>query len=273
MKILRVFPRRTKATPDDCMAFIGEPPLFRPPADEVHVSVTFTWDCERAFRLRDSWARYYPVVKIGGPALNTGMDTLGFEPGMYLRDGYVITTRGCPNHCPWCFVPKREGELRCLPIRKGYDVLDNNLLAAPEKHIRAVLRMLREQPHPARFSGGLEATRVTDWFVHELSMMRVHRLFLAYDRPEDKEPVLEAIGKFKAAGFQRVKLCCYVLVAYQGDTQDAAERRCRTIVEAGATPFAMFFRGPDSPAAIDPDWRAFVREWTRPAAIFRRQVT
>jgi len=46
MKIVRVFPRRTTATPTDEMAFVGDPPppAFRPEADEVHISCTFTWD-------------------------------------------------------------------------------------------------------------------------------------------------------------------------------------------------------------------------------------
>lgn len=35
--ILRVFPRRTDMTPTDDMAFIGNPPLIRPEADEVQL--------------------------------------------------------------------------------------------------------------------------------------------------------------------------------------------------------------------------------------------
>lgn len=43
---MRVFPRRTNATPDDEMVRIGEPTLFDE-CDEVHVSVAFDWDKER----------------------------------------------------------------------------------------------------------------------------------------------------------------------------------------------------------------------------------
>lgn len=68
MTILRVFPRRTKATPRDEYAFIGDVPLFLPPdISEVHVSVTFTWDLKEAERLARAWSRVAPV-KIGGPA-------------------------------------------------------------------------------------------------------------------------------------------------------------------------------------------------------------
>ena len=39
-------------TPDDDMAFVGQPGLFRPDTDEVHISVTFTWDIEDGIRLQ-----------------------------------------------------------------------------------------------------------------------------------------------------------------------------------------------------------------------------
>jgi len=43
MSLVRVFPRRTQATPDDDLAFIGPPPLFLPQIQEIHISVAFTW--------------------------------------------------------------------------------------------------------------------------------------------------------------------------------------------------------------------------------------
>ena len=62
MLIARVFPRRTKATPRDEYAFIGDVPLFLPPdISEVHVSVTFTWDLKEAERLARAWSRVAPV--------------------------------------------------------------------------------------------------------------------------------------------------------------------------------------------------------------------
>lgn len=70
-RLIRVFPRRTAATPTDDMVYVGDPPLFWPEADEVHVSVTFTWDLPEAERLAKAWAVTGLPVKIGGPA--TGM--------------------------------------------------------------------------------------------------------------------------------------------------------------------------------------------------------
>ena len=55
--IARVFPRRTNATPEDELVFIGcQPPMLAlPEIDEVHVSVAFTWDLPAAERLAEEW--------------------------------------------------------------------------------------------------------------------------------------------------------------------------------------------------------------------------
>jgi hypothetical protein len=41
-KIIRVFPRKTTATPTDDLAFVNCTPPFYAEADEVHISVAFT---------------------------------------------------------------------------------------------------------------------------------------------------------------------------------------------------------------------------------------
>jgi len=137
-RLIRVFPQRTKMTPIDDMAFIGDPPLFRPDdrATPVHVSVTFTWDIDEGKRLQNAWSGYYDDVKIGGPAFGDAGEH--FRSGVYLKKGVTITSRGCPRRCPWCVVPGREGAIRTLPIEAGNIIQDNNILACPDSHIRDV---------------------------------------------------------------------------------------------------------------------------------------
>ena len=56
--IARAFPRRTRATPDDALAFTSAPPRDGlPNIDEVHISVAFTYDLERAYTLAEEWNR------------------------------------------------------------------------------------------------------------------------------------------------------------------------------------------------------------------------
>lgn len=158
-RIIRVFPTRTHATPEDEFVRIREVPSLFDEADEVHISVTFTWDKPWAEWAARQWERVAPV-KIGGPAYNEPGGE--FVPGMYLKKGYVITSRGCPNRCWFCAVPKREGDrLRELPVRDGWIVQDDNLLACSRSHIDEVFSMLARQPYRPQFTGGLEAALLT----------------------------------------------------------------------------------------------------------------
>lgn len=49
-RIIRVFPRRTSATPDDELVRIGDTPSMFDEADEVHISAAFTWDIPQVQR-------------------------------------------------------------------------------------------------------------------------------------------------------------------------------------------------------------------------------
>lgn len=269
--IIRVFPRRTKATPIDRCAYVGEPDLFAEweGAEEVHISVAFTWDLREAERLARCWERIAPI-EIGGPA--TGMAGGDFEPGTYLRPGYVITSRGCPNRCWFCMVWRRDGNIRELPIRDGWIVQDDNLLACSYSHVLSVFKMLHRQTHQVEFTGGLEAARLAAWHVEALRELRPKQLFFAYDTPDDYEPLVEAGKKLLAAGFTTVShsLRCYVLIGHPRDTFDAAEKRLQQTLAAGFLPMAMLYR--DDKIHHSPGWRKFQRQWARPAMIAAREA-
>lgn len=271
MQIARVFPRRTAATPTDELAFVDTlPPLLcLPEIDEVHISVAFTWDMPRAEYLARQWEAVGLPVRMGGPAYNEpGGD---FIPGRYLKPGYVITSRGCPNHCWFCAVPKREGgALRELPITEGWNVLDDNLLACSDVHIKAVFDMLARQPERPIFTGGLEAKILKPWHTEELRRVKAKRMYFAYDTPDDLEPLREAGKLLRDVGFTTAShsMCCYVLIGYRGDTFAKAEKRMHETMEAGFIPYAMLYR--DNEGQTDKQWRKFQRLWARPAIIAAR---
>ena len=267
MEIIRVFPRKTSLTPGDALAFIGSPPLWRPGADEVHISVTFTWDIEEGYRLRDAWAQYYPIVKIGGPAIAPPED--GFEPGMYVKNGVTFTSRGCPYHCPWCLVPRREGSLRLLKTQPGWIIQDNNLLATPREHQEQVYAMLHSQRHETNSAGGLEAARIDNWVAGQLQRLHISQLFLACDTEAALGPLRLAVSKLPF--LNRRQLRCYVLIGFkEGETIGEAERRLEAVWQVGCLPFAQLFQPPDHYTKYSPDRRALARRWSRPAIMFSR---
>lgn len=272
MIIARVFPRLTSETPRDPLAFFdGEgrralPPLLvLPEIDEVHVSVAYTYDMRYAERLAKEWEALGVPVKMGGPAFNQpGGD---FVPGMYLKPGNVITSRGCPNRCWFCSVWKRENGLKELPITEGWNVQDDNLLACSEQHIRAVFAMLKRQPQRATFTGGLEAKILKPWHVDLLQDLNPERFYCAYDTPDDYEPLVMAGRMFAEAGMGigTRKPCCYVLIGYPKDTMEKAEARLIQTIKAGFVPYAMLYK--DEEGHEQREWRRFQREWCRPRIV------
>lgn len=267
MRIARVFPTKTNMCPTDEGAYFGAPGLFTPTYDEVHVSTTFTWDKKKAEALAIAW-QDHGEVKIGGCAFD---DPGGeFVPGMYLKKGIIITSRGCPKSCPWCFVPKREGKIRELEIKEGNIIQDNNLLACSKSHIGKVFKMLSTQKR-IDFSGGLDASLVSDDIVDQLRNLSIYQLWLAYDHPNNYKDFKKAVSRL-ARYFRRDQIRAYVLIGYGDDTIEKAEERLTQAWEAGSLPFAMLYQPKDYIKEYTKDWKRFQRLWARPAIMKTRMT-
>ena len=120
----------------------GDTVEFADPAagryDKVYLSKVFTHtpDCRDEYRCE--------VIR-GGTGYHDYTTTLPEEiehtcPDYSLYgvgEAYGFLTRGCPNRCPWCVVPYKEGAIRphadieeFLAGRKRAVLLDNNVLAS-----------------------------------------------------------------------------------------------------------------------------------------------
>lgn len=264
--MIRVFPRQTKWTPTDDLAFIGEPGLFRPPVQPVRVSVTFTWDIPEGERLARAWGAYYPDVEIGGPAFG---DPGGeFVPGRFVKAGVSITSRGCPKKCPWCFVPGREGSVRELPITDGYIVQDNNILACSRPHIEGVFAMLKRRKQAAIFSGGIDTSLLQPWHRELFDSIRLKELWFACDSAAAL-PLLERAAVI-LDGIPAYKRRCYVMIGFDGETLEQAEKRLERVFELGFYPFCQLYQN-DKIKEYDKNWKALNRKWSRPAAYKSRK--
>lgn len=280
---IRVFPERTKWTPDDDMAFVGDLPLepFRPGAPDtpVMVSCTFTWWRRRCEQIAESWRTHYRSVQVGGPAYDDAGSE--FVPGMFLKEGCTITTRGCPKKCGWCSVPKREGALRLLSVHPGWIVQDNNLLASSlpsllyseieaRRHFDIVFEMLREQKRACFFNGGLDKHFLKSWHVSYFDSLSIGELWWACDEPDDFKWLVRVRDMFSHVPMRKMR--CYTMIGYEGESLAEAERRVERVFELGFMPFTQLYQPPfaDVEAKIyGADWKAVNRKWCRPAAYMK----
>lgn len=267
-RVARVFPRRTNMSPADELAFFGPPTIeaMAMDIDEVHISVTFTWDLEKADDLFEAWQMLGVPVEVGGPAFDDRMGD--FTPGMYLKKGMIVTSRGCTKDCWFCSVPKcAHGVIRELPIQDGWNILDDNILGTSESHFRGVIDMLKRQPERAVFSGGLEPGLLQPWQAELLRSINPKTMYTAYDTKDDYEPLRQMARLLREAGFSEKahSVKCYALCGYEGDSFEEAQKRMEQIMGLGFLPFAMLFR--DETGATSPEWRRFQREWAAPVIV------
>jgi hypothetical protein len=250
---------------------IGKPPIltdFMVGAEEIHVSVTFTWDLPLAEILAKAWESVAPV-RIGGPA--TGDTGGAFQPGMYVKKGYVIHHRGCPNSCWFCV--ERNTEMMLLTVHAGWNDLSSNLLACPQHHFREVVAAMQQGKKiygkRPEFTGGLEAARLQPWHVDLFRELRPKQMFFAYDTPDDLPHLKRAGTMLLNAGWTTKShtLRAYVLCGYPRDTFEAAERRMREAQAAGFMPMAMLYRDKEGKRTIE--WMRWQKQWARPVLIAR----
>jgi len=269
VKIARVFADgRCQFTPDDDLAFIGSPGLFPPEVDRVHVSCLMTWNKDKAEQLAEEWSDV-ASVEVGGPAYDWPAGN--FEPGMYLKKGYTITSRGCPKKCPFCFVRRREGTITTLPIHDGLYVGDNNLLACPHEHVESVFDMLDRQKGRPRFHGGIDVELLKEWHVERLARLKPEKIYIAFDDIKKQEQVRLGLKMMLDGGVRFGSILCYTLGGYDDDTIDDAESRCRWLLEHGAIPIAQVFRSYDeTKKKPDPEWQKWRSRWIWIPSIFGR---
>ena len=139
--------------------------------------------------------------------------------------------------------------------------------------------MLSKQKRRVEFTGGLQASRLTDWHINGFVSLKPRPVFFfAYDDPDKckkspHEAMADAAKRMLAAGFTTTshRLRTFVFVGFPQDTFAKAEERLRQMVAIGFTPYAMLWQ-PETPSAEkhqpSPEWKRFARTWARPAIIY-----
>lgn len=141
--------------------------------------------------------------------------------------GYL--TRGCPNHCRWCVVPKKEGTIR--PYRRWQDVvrhdtdklvlMDNNILAC-EYGIEQ-LESLIGSGYRIDLNQGMDARLVDDRIAFILSQLQWIRFIrFSCDQKSQIEPIRRTIEFLEKYGVRPYRIFIYLLVTT--DIQDASDR-------------------------------------------------
>lgn len=155
----------------------------------VHYNVLYQ---SKIFRSSPDVEGYYyaDVVKKGGTGnsltevLPDDIDRMqpdySIYPWIKSREAYGFLTRGCPNKCKWCIVPKKEGEIRpYMDVdeiaqhgkRPYLTLMDNNILAAGDYAVEQLEKIIRGGYH-VDFNQAMDARLITPQYARLLSRVK-----------------------------------------------------------------------------------------------------
>ena len=168
-----------------------------------------------------------PINQTLPPEIDAAFPDYSIYPECDYAIGYI--TRGCPNRCPWCVVPAKEGGIKpyraweqiVRPDTKKLVLMDNNILAS--EYGISQLESLIGTGYEIDLNQGMDARLVTDRIAGILARLKWIR-FIRFSC--DQIPQIEAIERaaelLEGYGKKPYNLFIYLLVTK--DVENAAYR-------------------------------------------------
>lgn len=163
--------------------------------------------------------------------LSPEIDGMFPDYSIYPECDYAIgfITRGCPNKCSWCYVPKKEGNIK--PYRKWQELvradsdklvlMDNNILAC--KYGIEQLRELSNTDYKIDLNQGMDIRLLTDEICEILKYIKWLRYIRFSCDSKSQLPFFEkAVKLFDKYKIPKSKVFIYLLV--RKDIAEAEER-------------------------------------------------
>jgi len=240
-------------------------------ANRAFLSIVFTWHLPKAYQRAAYLKQLGYDVLAGGPAVKLMPDYLsdvahvnGYEVPALERHNpqATFTSRGCIRRCPFCAVPRIEGDLVELddwPVRPI--VCDNNLLACSRAHFDKVVDRLKSLSG-IQFDQGLDVRLLTDYHAGRLAELDC-LVRLAFDNVRYEASYMRGFECLRRAGFTKKRIRTYVLIGFD-DTPEDALYRLRLVRGLGIKPNPMRYNPMDTlqrDSYVGPNWTN--RELTR----------
>lgn len=205
-------------------------------------------------------------------------------PNIPSNTAYGFLTRGCPNHCKWCVVPRKEGYIRpymdvdCIAIenRNNLVLMDNNILAAGSYAIDQLHKII-ERGYRVDFNQALDARLVDDEFAKLLAKIRwIHsRIRFGCDTHSQIQDCERAISLINSHGYKGEYFLytmlndnfreCYTRLSYWWKRN----HECREKHLPNIYPYAQPYRDPDNPHRPIPEWQLDMAQWVNKHQIFQ----
>lgn len=255
-------------------------PLFSKP-DKIYASKVFTFTPDVA-----NVSAGDPEPIKGGTGyriyedLPAEIDAMLPDYSIYPQYSFAIgfLSRGCIRNCPWCVVPRKEGNIRqyddierIAQGRKHVVLMDNNFLANDFEFIKEQIEKANKLKLKIDFNQGLDARLVTPEIAKVLASAKWKAatgnngyIRFSCDTMSCIEPVKNAISELRKGGYNG-EIFCYILAK----EIDSALERIATLsaFDKKLHPFVMPYRNLDGDGKIISHDLSRLARWCNMASI------
>lgn len=208
----------------------------------------------------------YDIRKVLPVEIDRMQPDYSIYPQIDSKTAYGFLTRGCPNRCKWCVVPKKEGKITpymdieeiAVNGRKNIILMDNNVLASDyglqqiEKIVSMGVRV--------DFNQGLDARLVTNDIAQLLARVKwMKRIRFGCDTPRQIAECERATALIDKYGYKGEYFFYCILM---DDFKEAFSRVNHWRGKGGRfLPHCQPYRDLNNPRQIIPQWQRDLAGW------------
>ena len=216
----------------------------------------------------------YDIRKVLPVEIDRMQPDYSIYPQIDSKTAYGFPTRGCPNRCKWCVVPKKEGKIApymdieeiAIDGRKNIILMDNNVLASDyglqqiEKIVSMGVRV--------DFNQGLDARLVTNDIAQLLARVKwMKRIRFGCDTPGQIAECERATALIDKYGYKGEYFFYCILM---DDFKEAFSRVNHWRGKGGRfLPHCQPYRDLNNPRQIIPQWQKDLAAWADKKWIFK----
>ena len=245
-------------------------PMFGGGYDKVYMSKVFNFSPDYDYPLIadeiEKGGTGYDLHKALPDQIDRLQPDYSIYPEVNDKTAYGFLTRGCPNKCKWCVVPKKEGSLKpymdveeiAIEGRKNLVLMDNNILAS-DYGLEQIEKIIKKG-YRVDFNQAMDARLVTDEIAQMLAKVRwLNQIRFGCDthaQIEHCRRAMELVNKYKK------KPAYYLLYTMIGDDIEESYERLSMYRESkNIRVVAQPFRDYNNPQQIIPQWQKDMARW------------
>lgn len=180
--------------------------------DKVYMSKVFTHTPDYGYFIHsevEKGGTGYSLTKNLPDEIDLLQPDYSIYPNIDPKTAYGFLTRGCPNKCKWCIVPKKEGNVRpymdvddiAVEGRTNLILMDNNILAS-DYGLKQIEKII-DRGYKVDFNQAMDARLVTPEIGKLLAKVKwIKRIRFGCDTPGQIEHCERAISLIDAAGYR-----------------------------------------------------------------------